>query len=104
MFSFNCPKKAFPIRSNNISLIKYLQSGSISRNGNILEGNRNNLQLDRNSQRRPIEDELSISNNPSNGIDGFCSVDISSQPVSVVDDGKWVAIWKKNNGPVTNVQ
>ena len=67
---------------------KYSQSSSVSRNCNILESNGCNFQFDWNRQRWPVEDDLSISNDSSDGISGLRCSDVFGQPVLVVDDGK----------------
>jgi len=72
----------------------YLQSSYISGDVNIFESNGNNFQFDRDSQRWPIEHDLSICHDSSNGIDRLSISNVFGQPVFVVEDGKAKAIRK----------
>jgi hypothetical protein len=53
-----------------------------------LESNGNDFEGDWNSKRRPVEDDLTIGDHPSNSIDRLSSSDVFGQPVFVIDDGK----------------
>ena len=66
----------------------YSQAWSIGRNGNILESNGSNFEGDWNSKRSPVEDDLGIGDDSSNGIDRLSSGNVFGQPVFVIDNGE----------------
>ena len=59
------------------------------------------MKSDRNCEGGPVEDDLGVSHDSSDGLDCFSVSHVLGQPVLVVDDGKLEAKWKKKKCFIT---